>query len=106
MPCHGARRPCAALLAVLLFCVACGTRVAHAQAEQSVQSEQSVQAQQNTHSMPSSLLPTDLENMAAETQLFPGAMMTQGQQGLEHEQKGEVHEEDLSQLVHSIGPQV
>lgn len=106
MPCHGHRRVCAVLLALLLSCTTHGTRVAHAQAEQSVQSDQSLQVEQSTHSMPSSLLPADLETMAETTQLFPGAVMTQGQQGLEHQQKGEVHEEDLTQLVHSIGPQV
>jgi len=103
--CHGGRRAYTALLAVLVSCTMHG--IAHAQPEQSIQSEQSAhKSEQSTQSMPSSLLPVDLETMAATPQLFPGAMTTQGEQGLEHGQKGEVHEEDLSQLVHSIGPQV
>jgi len=103
--CHGGRRAYTALLAVLVSCTMHG--IAHAQPEQTIQSEQSAhKSEQSTQSMPSSLLPVDLETMAATPQLFPGAMTTQGEQGLEHGQKGEVHEEDLSQLVHSIGPQV
>jgi hypothetical protein len=71
----------------------------------------------------SQMIPTDLETMAAggTTNFFPGgetvSMQTRGEgdaerKGEVHEeaeggmQKGQVQEEDISQLVHSIGPQV